>query len=268
MLLSVLGQPSVKFLGHTITPSGITPLPEKVSAIVEFPRPETVRELRRFLAMLSFYRRFISGAARSQAPLNEYLKGAKKNDRRPIDWTEEAIAAFNKCKKDLSEVTILHHPSFHALLAVVVDASDTAIGATLHQQSDKGWQSLAFFSKKLTLAQQRYSAYDRELLAAYMSIKYFRHMVEGRTFVLFTDHKPLIYAFRQKEDKCSSRQLRQLDFISQFTTDIRQLKGTENVVADALSRIHITAIHTPSSIDFQQMAEEQESDTITEHFII
>ncbi|GBM58800.1 hypothetical protein AVEN_179345-1 [Araneus ventricosus] len=88
-------------------------------------------------------------------------------------------------------------------------------------------------------------------------------MVEGRSFILFTDHKPLTFAFRQKEDKTresSPRQLRQLDLIGQFTTDIRHLKGTDNVVADALSRIHISTIGLPYVIDFQKMAEEQQTD--------
>ncbi|GFT21882.1 retrovirus-related Pol polyprotein from transposon 297 [Nephila pilipes] len=155
-------------------------------------------------------------------------EGAKKNDRTLILWSEDSVAAFEMCKKDLAEAIVLYHPSANASLAIVVDASDTAVGAEPHQQTSKGWQPLAFFSKTLSPAQRSYSAYDRELLAAYMAIKYFRHMVEGRSFTLFTDHKPLVYAFKQKEDKCTPRQLRHLDLIGQ------QLKGSENVVADAL----------------------------------
>ncbi|GBM66747.1 hypothetical protein AVEN_89458-1 [Araneus ventricosus] len=93
-----------------------------------------------------------------------------------------------------------------------------------------------------------------------MAIKYFRHIVEGQSFILFTDHKPLTFAFRQKEDKCSPPQLRQLDLIGQFTTNIRHLKGTDNVAADALSRIHISTIGLPYAFDFQKMAEEQQTD--------
>ncbi|GBL92136.1 Retrovirus-related Pol polyprotein from transposon 17.6 [Araneus ventricosus] len=248
----VLGKSSVKILGHIVTPDGITTLPEKVSAITDFPEPSTVKELRRFLALISFYRRFVPNAARTQAVLNAYLKGAKKNDKTPITWTNEAKNAFVKCKHDLAEATVLYHPSVNATLAIVMDASDNAVGAALQQQVTTGWQPLAFYSKSLSPAQRRYSACDRELLAAYMAIKYFRHMVEGRSFILFTDHKPLTFAFRQKEDKCSPRQLRQLDLIGQFTTDIRHLKGTDNAVADALSRIHISTIGLPYAIDFQK----------------
>ncbi|GFS70352.1 transposon Ty3-I Gag-Pol polyprotein [Trichonephila clavipes] len=147
--------------------------------------------------------------------------------------SEESAAAFEKYKKDLAGATVLHPPSADASLAIVVDASDTA---------------------------RRYSAYDRELLAAYMAIKYFRHMVEGRSFTLFTDHKPLVYAFKQKEDKRTPQQLRHLDLIDQFTTDIRYLKGSENVVAYALSRIHISTINASSVFDFSKMAREQQKD--------
>ncbi|GFT83505.1 retrovirus-related Pol polyprotein from transposon 17.6, partial [Nephila pilipes] len=253
---SVLGETSVIFLGPVVTAEGIFPLPEKVAGITNFPKPETVKELRRLMAICNFYRRFIPHAARTQAVLNSYLKGVKKNDRTLILWTEESAAAFEKCKKDLTEATVLYHPSADASFAIVVDASDTAVGAALHQQTSKGWQPLAFFSKTLSPAQRSYSAYDRELLTAYMAIKYFRHMVEGRSFTLFTDHKPLVYAFKQKEDKCTPRQLRHLDLIGHFTTDIWYLKGSENVVTDALSRIHISTINTPSVVDFNKMARE------------
>ncbi|GFX89747.1 retrovirus-related Pol polyprotein from transposon 297 [Trichonephila clavipes] len=86
-------------------------------------------------------------------------------------------------------------------------------------------------------------------------------MVEGRSFTLFTDHKPLVYAFKQKEDKCIPRQLQHLDLIGQFTTDIRYLKGSENGVADALSRIHISTINALSVFDFSKMAREQKKDS-------
>lgn len=97
-------------------------------------------------------------------------------------------------------------------------------------------EPLAFFSQKLNDAQRKYSTYDRELLAMYESVKYFRHMLEGRSFIIYTDHKPLIFAFKQKESKASPRQAMQLDFIGQFTTDIRHITGTENIAADAQDR--------------------------------
>jgi cleavage and polyadenylation specificity factor subunit 1 len=110
------------------------------------------------------------------------------------------------------------------------------MGAVLQQRVDNTWQPLAFFSKELNPAQQKYSAYDRELLAVYEAVKHFRHMLETRHFIIFTDHKPITYAFQQKRDKCSPRQFNHLDCITQFTTDIRHISGQDSVVADALSR--------------------------------
>jgi cleavage and polyadenylation specificity factor subunit 1 len=102
----------------------------------------------------------------------------------------------------------------------------------LQQRVNNTWQPLAFFSRKLNPAQQKYSAYDRELLAVYEAVKHFRHMLEARHFIIFTDHKPITYAFQQKRYKCSLRQFNHLDFISQFSTDVRHISGQDNVVAD------------------------------------
>jgi cleavage and polyadenylation specificity factor subunit 1 len=85
-------------------------------------------------------------------------------------------------------------------------------------------------------ALQKYSAYDRELLAICEAVKHFRHILEARHFIIFTDHKPITYAFQQKRDKCPPRQFNHLDFVSQFTTDIRHISGQYTVVADTLSR--------------------------------
>jgi hypothetical protein len=116
------------------------------------------------------------------------------------------------------------------------------MGAVLQQRVQGVWQPLAFFSRKLSPAQQKHSAYDRELLAIYGAVRYFRHMLEARHFSIFTDHKPLTFDFHQKRDKCSPRQFNHIDFISQFTTDIRHISGQDNIVAYALSRVEtITA---------------------------
>lgn len=252
------GQSEVKFLGYKITEKGIQPLEDKVLAISNYPKPETIQGLRRFLAMINFYRRFIPKAASTQAPLFEFLKGAKKKDKRPVNWTTAAEAAFQKCKEDLAKATTLVHPSSTAQISLTVDASDTAIGGVLQQSSPDGQQPLAFFSKKLSKTESRYSAYDRELFAVYAAIKHFRHMLEARIFTIYTDHRPLTFAFKQKPEKASPRQLRQLDFISQFSTDIRHIKGEQNIVADALSRI--STIDSPSPIDYQRMSQEQSAD--------
>ncbi|GBM37261.1 Transposon Ty3-I Gag-Pol polyprotein [Araneus ventricosus] len=229
----------------------------KVKAIQEFPKPETVSQLRSFLGMVNFYHRFIPKIAEILAPLNAYLVGSKKRDNTKIKWNPETDASFHKIKKCLADAT-LSHPSTDAKLALVIDCSDFAMGGVLNEITPKGPKPLGFFSKNLTPTQAKYSAYDRELLAVYSAIQYFRHMLETRPFALYVDHKPLTYAFRQNSDKCSPRRLRQLDFISQFTTDIRYVPGKENVVADSLSRV--CEIQFSSLADLKLWESSQNSD--------
>ncbi|GFT58584.1 transposon Tf2-6 polyprotein [Trichonephila clavipes] len=203
--------------------------------------------------------RFLPKAAEQQYLLSEFLKGSKgKKDSKPLNWSSEAITAFQRCKQALADAALLAHPSPSAPLALHVDASDYAIGGALHQVVDSELQPLAFFSRKLTSSEKSYSAYDRELLAIYSAIRHFRYMLEARDFTVFTDHKPLTYAFRQKSDKCSPRQIRQLDFISQFTTNIVHIPGSDNIAADVLSRV--SAITFPSQIDYDCIAETQQTD--------
>lgn len=253
----VLGQNSVKFLGCLITPEGVKALPSKVKQILELPQPKTISELRRFLAMLNFYRRFIPNAAKTQAILNDFLKDSKKNDKRLIVWNEESLKAFEKSKSDLANSATLAYFPKNQPISITVDASDVSIGAVLQAHTPTGSRPVAFFSRKLTSTEKKYSTYDRELLAIYAATKHFRSSVEGHPFMIFTDHKPLIYAFNKKSESCSPRQLRQLDFISQFSTDIRHVSGADNVVADALSRINEINF---SSANFEDMAKAQKCD--------
>ncbi|KAG8192707.1 hypothetical protein JTE90_009730 [Oedothorax gibbosus] len=260
------GVPELTFLGHLVTSQGLKPLPEKVDAVLQYKLPETIAALSKFLGLLNFYRRFVPKAAEHQCILHSFLKGSKgKRDNRRIDWTPQAVAAFEKCKQTLAETTLLCHPAPSAPLALHVDASDFAIGGALHQVIDGELQPLAFFSRKLSPAEISYSAYDRELLAAYSSVKHFRHMLEAREFTLYTDHKPLTFAFRQKNDKCSPRQARQLDLLAQFTTNIKHVPGSENIAADVMSRI--SAITLPGPINYREIADAQQEDPELKHLL-
>lgn len=253
-----LGCSEIEFLGYLINSKGILPLKEKVRSIENFPKPRTISELRRFLGMVNFYRRNLPKAAAAQAPLNVYLRDSKKNDKREIVWTSEAEEAFVRIKTDLANAALLVHPKIGAKLRIVSDASDFAAGAVLEQLSDDTWQPLAFYSQKFSPSQMNYSAYDRELSAIFQAIKYFRFLVEGQNFIILTDHKPLTYAFQQKSEKASPRQLRQLSYIAQFTTQIEHIGGTDNVVADSLSRIN--ALRMPVIVELENLMSLQEAD--------
>lgn len=252
----VLGKPELSFLGYKISASGTRPLENKVQAIMDYPIPKTVKELRRFLGMLNFYRRFVPKAAKCQAPLNSLLEGTNIKGSHPVHMTQELLQAFEECKKSLSNYTLLAHPDPNAELSIATDASDVAIGAVLQQKKNGNWEPLAFFSKKLAPPQRKYSPFDRELLAMYEAIRYFRHMVEARDFSVITDHKPLTHAFRANTEKHSPRQFRHLEFVAQFTTDIRYIPGKHNIVADALSRIE----EVTQGIDYHALAKSQDND--------
>lgn len=218
----------------------------------------------KFLGMINFYHLMIPHAAEAQSILRPLMNSSKKNDKTPIAWTPEANAAFETCKKSLADNTLLTHPSATAKLVLYVDASSTSIGAALNQIEDGRMEPLGFYSKGLTDAQKRYSTYDRELLAAHNAVRYFKHHLQARPFTLYTDHKPLTFAFQQNPDKASPRQLRHLDLISQYTTDIRYVKGPDNIIADCLSRIEHTSTDTQSdevtAIDYEAIAKDQQTD--------
>jgi cleavage and polyadenylation specificity factor subunit 1 len=167
-------QKEIKFLGHKIDENGVHPLPEKIAAIENYAEPQTAKGLRRFLAMINYYRRFLPHAVHDQQHLQRLIKGNKKNDQTTIVWDDESRKAFQTCKDKLASVTFLSHPVPNAPLSLCVDASNDSVGAVIHQFVDGIQQPLAFYSKRLTECQKAYSTYDKELLAAYQSVKYFR----------------------------------------------------------------------------------------------
>lgn len=252
-----LGKENLDFLGYTVNATGIRPQADRVQAIVDYPKPKDVKGLQRFLGMVNFYHRCLPKAAPTQDVLYSLIPNGRKNDT--IVWTPEADVSFQKVKDSLCQAALLAHPDPHSPLILATDASLTSIGASLQQKQNNNVVPLAFFSRKLTPAQQKYSTYDRELLAIYSAIKYFRPYLEGRIFSIWTDHLPLTTAFNQNLDKASPRQQRHLDFISQFSTDICYIPGIENNVADALSRV--SAIDFTDTDSLVKIAESQQTDT-------
>lgn len=254
----IFAQTEINFLGHRITSDGIAPTKEKVEAILNFKQPTVAYELRRFLAMLNFYHRFQPNAALHQEKLQRLIKGNKKKDKTVLKWDSEAEEAFKKCKNELANAALLAHPTPNAQLVLLTDASGFCLGGAIHEMVGKQLKPLGFYSKRMSESQKRQSTYNRELLALYKSVKYFRHLIEGRICTIFTDHKPLTFAFQQNPEKTAPVQTNQLNFISQFTTDIQHIAGKENIVADLLSRIE--SIFNGDQIDFEKLAESQKFD--------
>ena len=153
-------------------------------------------------------------------PLHQAV-GNKKG--KTIKWSADCDTAFEAAKAALAAATLLSHPAKNAETTITVDASDVAMGGQLEQKINGKFRPIAFFSKKLSVAEKKYSAFDRELLGIYSAIRHFRNFVEGRCFTVFTDHKPLTTALASQTER-SPRQTRHLSFIAEFTSDIRHVK--------------------------------------------
>jgi len=128
------------------------------------------------------------------APFNDLLHGNVRG-KTPVSWFLQAQEAFDASRESLAKTALLAHPKTNAELALFTDAFDQSIGAALQQQRDNRWELLALLSKKLNPAESKYREFDRKLLAVYLAIKHF-YMLEARMFTIYTDHKPLIFAFR------------------------------------------------------------------------
>jgi len=254
----VFCSPKIEFLGHEVSNDGVRPLDSKIEAIRDFPQPTNMRQLRRFLGMVNFYRRFIPNAAEILHPLDSMLSPHKSSGK-AIAWDENTKLAFETIKEKLINVARLAFPVLGAQTTLVTDASGTAVGGVLQQVINGESKPVAFFSKSLNSAQRNYSAFDRELLAMYLSVRHFRYFLEGRPFAILTDHKPLTHAFGSPMKDASARQLRQLNYISEFTTNVHYIEGERNVVADCLSRSSdVNALFEEMKpLDFNAMSDEQ-----------
>ncbi|BHF74082.1 hypothetical protein SprV_0401716600 [Sparganum proliferum] len=250
----VLSVPSLEFLGHHVDPEGLHPLPSNVEAVRNFPPPTSKRQLQRFLGMVNFYRRFLPNCADLTLPLTNMLSDPKG----PLELTGEVLTAFERIKNSLTDATLLTRPASEVQLSLMVDASTVAVGAVLQQHLVGSTPPLVFFSKKLLPAETRYSTFGHELLVIYLAVEHFRHLFEGRDFTVFTDHKPLTFALRSHSDKYNPREIAHLDYISQFTIDIRHIDGTTNEVADMLSRPSLSSLQLSHGIEFCVMAAEQQ----------
>jgi cleavage and polyadenylation specificity factor subunit 1 len=187
----VFRAPVISFPGYKISSQGFQPIPERAADLQACSPPKTVSQRRRFLGMLNVYRRFLPHAAFIQAPLHDVLSGPRVMESHPITWIQALHTAFVACKANLSQAALLAHPHSSAPLALVT----SAMGAVLQQRLEDVCQPLAFLSRKLSPAQQKYSTYNRELLALYEAVRHFRHMLEARHFTILKDHKPLLFAF-------------------------------------------------------------------------
>ena len=217
--------PEVNFLGHVINQHGVQPIPTKLMPLPPFPSLPTTAAYAIFLGMINYYRRFIPHCAETLRPFNQMLS-QKKGKKTSLSWSEDAETAFLDIKNKLADVALLSYPVKNAETTIFVNASEYACGAALQQKINDAWKLLAFFSQNFSFAQTRYATFDRELLAIYLAVRHFYYFIEGRPFTIYTDHAPLCHAITSQSKNSSPRQLRHLDFIAQFTTDLHHLPGS------------------------------------------
>ena len=240
----VFGRPELEFLGHVINARGIRPTSDQINAILQYQQPTTIKSLQRFLGLINFYRRFIPKLASIVRPLTDALTGHPKH----LDWTTEMTNAFYTAKTALASSTQLVHHIPGADLELSTDASCRAIAGVLNQTHNGTKSPLAFFSRRTSGAESRYSAFDLELLAIYHSILHFRHLLEGRKFSILTDQKLLTRSMLKTQDPVSNRQRQQLAFISEFCTELSHVHSVDNTVADSLSRQYDDDIGNPFTV--------------------
>lgn len=221
------------YLGHVITRDGIKPNPDKIKAIKMFPIPKTATEIKRFLGLLGYYRKFIPDLSRITKPMTQCLKKGSKI--RPND--KDYIECFERCKTLLTNDPILQYPDFNKEFVVTTDASNLAIGAVLSQGNIGSDKPIAYASRTLNSSEINYSTIEKELLAIVWATKYFRPYLFGRKFQIVTDHKPLQWVMNLKEP--NSRLTRWKLKLSEYNYTVVYKQGKCNLNADALSRVEI-----------------------------
>ncbi|KAL0284338.1 UNVERIFIED_CONTAM: Retrovirus-related Pol polyprotein from transposon [Sesamum radiatum] len=216
---------SVVFLGHVIFGDEVMPDPSKVKAIMEWRVLKNATEVRSFLGLAGYYRRFVEGFSIIAGPLKKLLmKGIA------FQWTEQCQQSFDELKGRLTSTSILVLPSGSGGFVVYTNASKQGFGCVLMQNG----KVIAYASRQLRPHELNYPTHDLELAAIVHALKIWRHYLYGEKFQIFTDHKSLKYILTQKE--LNLRQRRWIELLKDYDCTIDFHPGKANVVADALSR--------------------------------
>ena len=243
-------KPKVHFLGHIVSGEGLAADPAKVAAVRDFPAPSNVTELKGFLGLSSYYRRFIHDYSTIAAPLNRLQERAKR-----WSWIEDCATAFLKLKSCLTNAPILTFPCLSESFILFTDASATGLGAVLSQRIEGCEKVIAYASRSLTKAERNYSTTDCEALALVWAVEYFRVYLLGRKFTLVTDHCPLVYLKTVRNPK--GRIARWLLHLSEYDWSIQHREGSSHGNGDGLTRIQCK-----NDVEQSELAKER-----TEHLI-
>ena len=220
------------YLGYVVGQGNIAPIEAKVKAIIELPVPSSKKALMRFLGMAGYYRKFCKNFSVVALPLTNLLK--KKVN---FIWSEACNEAFNNLKAILWSAPILKAPDFNKEFRLAVDASDYGAGAVLMQCDEEGIEfPVCYYSKKFNVHQVNYSTIEKELLAIILALTHFEVYINtNNPLVIYTDHNPLIFL-----NKIKNKNRRLLNWslqLQEYNLNIQHVKGTDNVIADCLSRV-------------------------------
>ncbi|KAJ0724807.1 putative nucleotidyltransferase, Ribonuclease H [Helianthus annuus] len=222
----------VQFLGHTVNKLGIHVDPAKIEAVKNWVAPKSPSEIRSFLGLAGYYRRFISNFSKIAVPLTSLTQ-----KERPFVWGPEQEESFQTLKDMLCNAPILTLPDGNDDFVVYCDASNLGLGCVLMQRD----KVIAYASRQLKIHEKNYTTHDLELGAVVFALKIWRHYLYGTKCVVFTDHKSLQHIFNQKE--LNMRQRRWVELLNDYDCEIKYHPGKANVVADALSRkTHVQSI--------------------------
>ena len=219
----------VAYLGHTISAEGVRPNPAKIEAVKNFPVPRNPKNIKEFLGLIGYYRRFIPNLANRAKPLTELLRKG-----RAFVWEARQQTSFEDLRDSLCHEPILQCPDFDRPFILTTDASNTAIGAVLSQGKLGEDLPVCFASRSLSRAEANYTATERECLAVVFFTKHFRHYLYGRKFTIVTDHQALVWLHNSRDP--SSRLLRWRLRLLDFQYEVKYRPGRVNSNADALSR--------------------------------
>lgn len=225
----------VQFLGHVLSSEGISKSPEYVKKVKEFPKPITVSDLKKFLGLINFQRKFFDKCSIVVKPLTE-ITGRPEKEK--IDWDENKEKAYTKILEEVEKDIKLTYPDYgenSSKLELYVDASGVGAGAVLMQKKNSEYKVIGYNSMCFSSSQQNYSTIERELTAIRWGCNAFKPFIYGIPFIIYTDHKPLIYMNNMAAS--NARIQRSLEDIGEYDFQIKYLPGSQNEAADFLSRM-------------------------------
>lgn len=252
-------QSSLEYLGHIISSKGVSTYPSKISSMLQWPVPTNMTELRAFLGLIGYYRRFVQRYGIIAKPLTHILR------LKQFAWSPEAQLAFDKLKGAMTKAPVLALPNFQDTFTIETDACNEGIGAVLMQHG----QPIAYLSKALAEKHKTLSIYEKEFLALIMAVERWRPYLKRQEFIILTDHKSLAYLSEQNLH--SDMQCKAMARLMGLQFKIVYRQGKENAATDALSRVaHLLALQAVSSVQtawVQEVLNSYTTDSQAQHLL-